>query len=322
MDYINYMGDMSRVARATMNRSGIPEELRDTIMNQTPYGNTNANVKIEFLKECLGGEHVFSKIILLLTLPTYIISDTGLKKVFEYPSWLTDITDEYLNLLKSIQKLPNIFIPFVDIVNQYVRTKSGYVPKYTDDEFIELSSTIVSRFITGNNLDPTSPVAIKIKNFFDTVVNILLKVINDSSSKLNNNPQYILRARLEVKSKIEVFIHCLKRLITVNTDENNHKMIQRLDLKEILDYGKRERESDIEKLRKQNPKKYKNEESIEEGLNELYTIRVEERIERTRRRRQQSKGGRKKYIHSSSSRKKCNSKKRAYKKRSYKNKNI
>ena len=51
MDYINYMGDMSRVARATMNRSGIPEELRDTIMNQTPYGNTNANVKIEFLKD-------------------------------------------------------------------------------------------------------------------------------------------------------------------------------------------------------------------------------------------------------------------------------
>ena len=100
----------------------------------------------------------------------------------------------------------------------------------------------------------------------------------------------------------------------MNKNENNHKIIQRFNLTNILDYGKAERESDIRNLQEQDPKKYRDEWSIAQGLSELYEERQEERS------RRRAQGGRKKNIRSS--RKKRNSKKRTYKKRSYKNKKM
>jgi hypothetical protein len=307
---ITFMKKMSSTARASMSKVGFPVELRDKILDLTPYANDKV---IHFLKEILG-ESEFSRFIYLVTLPTYIASSHSKILLNKYPSWLTDIIEEYLNLLKSVQDLPNIFVPLRQILDEYVKTRGYYEHRYTDQEFIDLSSRIVSAFITDSRLDPAGEVATKIKIFFTNVVNILLKFINDNSSELDI-VQYNLAARLMIKGKIEdIIIHFLRDLIELNKNENNHKIIQRFNLKNILDYGKAERESDIRKLKEQDPKKYSDEWYIAQGLNELYEEREEERSERRR-----AQGGRKKYIRSS--RKKRNSKKRAYKKRSYKNKN-
>lgn len=306
---ITFMKKMSSTARASMSKIGFPVELRDKILDLTPYANDKV---IHFLKGFLG-EHEFSKFIYLVTSPTYIASSHSKILLNKYPSWLTDIIEEYFNLLKSVQDLPNIFVPLRQILDEYVKTRGYYDHRYTDQEFIDLSSRIVSAFITKSHLDPDGEVATKIKIFFTNVVNILLKFINDNSSSLYI-AQYNLAARIMVKGNIESIIHFLRYLIELNKNENNHKIIQRFNLKNILDYGKAERESDIRKLKEQDPKKYRDEWYIAQGLNELYEEREEERSQRRR-----AQGGRKKNIRSS--RKKRNSKKRAYKKRSYKNKN-
>ena len=253
----------------------------------------------------------FQNLIYLVTLPTYIGSSHSKILLNKYPSWLTDIIEEYFNLLKSIQDLPNIFVPLRQIVDEYVKTRGYYEHKYTDQEFIELSNQIVSAFITNSHLDPAGEVATKIKFFFTNVVNILLKFINDNSSSLYIM-QYNLAARLKVQSDIKAIIVFLGDLVELNKNEKNHKFISMFQLKNILDYGKAERESDIRNL--QDLKKYRDEWSIAQGLSEIYEERQEERS------RRRAQGGRKKYIRSS--RKKRNSKKRTYKKRSYKNKKM
>ena len=307
-DVTGVMQKMSSTARSAMRSFGLPLELRDKILDLTPYANDK--VTIQFLKEDMG-EHGFSRFIYLVTLPTYIVSSHSKILLNNYPSWLTDIIEEYFNLLKSIQDLPNIFVPLRQIVNEYVKTRGYYAHRYTYQEFIELSNQIVSAFITNSHLDPAGEVATKIKIFFTDVVNILLKFIDDNSSSLDIT-QYNLAARLKVQSDIQAIIHFLRNLIELNKNENNHKIIQRFNLTNILDYGKAERESDIRNLQEQDPKKYRDEWSIAQGLSELYEERQEERS------RRRAQGGRKKYIRSS--RKKRNSKKRTYKKRSYKNK--
>ena len=310
---ITFMKKMSSTARAAMREIGFPVEIRDQVLNYTPYANDKV---IHFLKENMG-EHEFSRFIYLVTLPTYITSSHSKILLNKYPSWLTDIIEEYLNLLKSIQDLPNIFVPLRQIVNEYVKTRGYYAHRYTYQEFIELYNQIVSAFITNSHLDPAGEVATKIKFFFTNVVNILLKVINDNSSSLDIT-QYNLAARLRVQGNIEdIIIPFLRTLTVLNKNENNHKIIQRFNLKNILDYGKAERESDIRKLKEQDPKQYRDEWSIARGLDELYEERQEERSRR--RQAYAGQGGRKKNIRSS--RKKRNSKKRAYKKHSYKKKN-
>jgi len=285
---ITFMQKMSSTARAAMREVGFPVELRDKILNLTPYANDKV---MHFLKENMG-EHAFSRFIYLVTLPTYITSSHSKILLNKYPSWLTDIIEEYLNLLKSIKDLPNIFVPLRQILDEYVKTRGYYDHRYTDQEFIELSSRIVSAFITNSHLDPAGEVATKIKFFFTNVVNILLKFINDNSSSLDIT-QYNLAARLRVKNNIEdIIIYFLRDLIELNKNEKNHKIIQRFNLKNILDYGKDERESDIRKLQEQDPKKYRDEWSIARGLDELYEERQEERG------RRRAQGGRKKNIRS------------------------
>ena len=313
------MRRMSASARVAMSKVGFPVELRDKILNETSYAYHNKMI-IHFLKENMG-EEAFSRFIYLVTSPMHILTPYGTEIYLRmYPSWLTDVIEEYLNLLKSVQDLPNIFVPLRQILDEYVKTRGYYDPKYSDQEFIDLSSRIVSDFITVSRLDPSHEVATKIKIFFTTVVNILLKVINDNSSELYT-PQLNLSARLRVKGNIQdIIIHFLRDLIELNKDENNHKTIQRFNLENILNYGKFERESDIRDLKKQDPTKYSNEWSIARGLDELYEQRQETRDER-RRQLSFGQGGRKKNIRSS--RKKRNSKKRAYKKRSsYKSKKM
>jgi hypothetical protein len=317
----NFSPPMRRMSQSVTQRMrdiGLPEELSDKILNQTSYALDN-KMTIHFLKENMG-EEAFSRFIYLVTSPMHILTPYRTNILLNmYPSWLTDVIEEYLNLLKSVQDVPNIFVPLRQILDEYVKTSGYYDPKYSDQEFIDLSSRIVSAFITNSRLDPVGEVATKIKNFFTTVVNILLKVINDNSSELYT-PQLNLSARLRLKSDIENIIHFLRDLIELNKDENNHKTIQRFNLKQILDYGKFERESDIRKLQEQDPKQYGDEWSIARGLDELYEERQKTRNER-RRQLSLGQGGRKKNIRSS--RKKRNSKKRAYKKRtSYKNKKM
>ena len=162
IDFTEHMQEMSSTARSAMRSVGFPLELRDKILDLTPYANDK--VTIQFLKEDMG-EHGFSRFIYLVTLPTYIGSSHSKILLNKYPSWLTDIIEEYFNLLKSIQDLPNIFVPLRQIVDEYVKTRGYYAHRYTDQEFIELSNQIVSAFITNSHLDPAGEVATKIKFF-------------------------------------------------------------------------------------------------------------------------------------------------------------
>jgi hypothetical protein len=298
----DFMKKMSTTARRSMVSVGFPVELRDKILDLTPYANDKV---IHFLKENMG-EHDFSRFIYLLTLPTYCIVSSHSKILLnEYPSWLTDIIEGSLNLLKSIQNLPNIFVPLKQILDEFVKTR-GYYDPIPDQEFIDLSSRIVSAFITKSQLDPAGEDTTRIKFYFTNMVNILLKFMNDNSLSLDIT-QYNLAGRLMVQSKIIGIIHFLSDFRVLNKNEQNHKIIQRFNLKKILDYGKSERESDIRKLKKLDPLKYNSEWSIARGLDNLYEERQEERSRR--RQAYSGQGGRRKKYIRSASRKKRNIKK-------------
>jgi hypothetical protein len=258
---------------------------------------TNVSEFVEFMKENFG-EDTFSKLIWKLSTPVTLFRGGRYPDALtEYPSWLTDIMQEFIKLLQNtpeLPELPDIFLPLQEILKIYIPSGRFH------------ALPIVDNFITVNQLDPTSEIATNIKFFFSRVVFILFDFIKKNGESVD------VETRVYVASKIKELIPILKRLIQLNNQ--NKKIIVGLNMEDVVRYGKSERESDIKILKQQDPKYYRDEWSIAQGLDELYEERQEARDERRRQRAYAGQGGRKKNIRSS--RKKRNSKKRAYKKRS------
>lgn len=303
--------------KSVFNRPDLPQVYKN--QNIRHAKETNVSEFVEFMKENFG-EDAFSKLIWKLSTPVTLYRGGRYPHALtEYPSWLTDIMQEFLELLQTtpelpeLPELPDIFLPLQEILKIYIPSGGLHALPITEEDFIKKSNEIVDNFITGIQLDPSSEIATNIKFFYSRVVFILFDFIK------RNGESADVETRVYVVSKIKELIPILKRLVQLNNQ--NKKIIVGLNMEDVVRYGKSERESDIKILKQQDPKYYRDEWSIAQGLDELYEERQEARDERRRQRAYAGQGGRKKNIRSS--RKKRNSKKRAYKKRnSYKNKKM
>jgi hypothetical protein len=302
--------------KSVFNRPNLPDVYKN--QNIRHAKETNASEFVEFMKEHFG-EDTFSKLIWKLSTPVTLFRGGRYPHALtEYPSWLTDIMQEFIELLQNapeLPELPDIFLPLQEILKIYVPSGGLHALPIAEEDFIKKSNEIVDNFINVNQLDPNAEIATNIKFFFSRVVFILFDFIKKNGESVD------VETRVYVASKIKELIPILKRLIQLNNQ--NKKNIIGLNMEDVVRYGKSERESDIKILKQQDPKYYRDEWSIAQGLDELYEERQEARDERRRQRVYAGQGGRKKNIRSS--RKKRNSKKRTYKKRSsysYKNKKM
>ena len=300
--------------KSVFNRPNLPEVYKNQNIRRAKEKSVSEFV--EFMKENFG-EDTFSKLIWKLSTPVTLYRGGRYPHALtEYPSWLTDIMQEFLELLQTtpeLPELPDIFLPLQEILKIYIPSGGLHALPIAEEDFIKQSNEIVDNFITGIQLDPSSEIATNIKIFFSRVVFILFDFIKKNGESVD------VETRVYVVSKIKELIPILKRLIQLNNQ--NKKNIVGLNMEDVVRYGKSERESDIEKLKQQDPKYYRDEWHIAQGLDELYEERQEARDERRRQRAYAGQGGRKKNIRSS--RKKRNGKKRTYKKRSsYKNKKM
>jgi hypothetical protein len=300
--------------KSVFNRPNLPEVYKN--QNIRHAKEKNVSEFVEFMKENFG-EDTFSKLIWKLSTPVTLYRGGRYPYMLtEYPSWLTDIMQEFLELLQTtpeLPELPDIFLPLQEILKIYVPSGGLHALPISEEDFVKRSNEIVDNFITGSQLDPNSEIATNIKLFYSHVVFILFDFIKKNGESVD------VETRVYIVSKINGLIPILKRLIQLNNQ--NKKNIIGLNMEDVVRYGKSERESDIKILKQQDPKYYRDEWSIAQGLDELYEERQEARDERRRQRAYAGEGGRKKNIRSS--RKKRNSKKRTYKKRSsYKNKKM
>ena len=293
--------------KSVFNRPNLPEVYKNQNIRRAKEKSVSEFV--EFMKENFG-EDTFSKLIWKLSTPVTLYRGGRYPHALtEYPSWLTDIMQEFIELLQTtpeLSELPDIFLPLQEILKIYIPSGGLHALPIAEEDFIKQSNEIVDNFITGIQLDPSSEIATNIKIFFSRVVFILFDFIKKNGESVD------VETRVYVVSKIKELIPILKRLIQLNNQ--NKKNIVGLNMEDVVRYGKSERESDIKILKQQDPKYYRDEWSIAQGLDELYEERQEARDERRRQRVYAGQGGRKKNIRSS--RKKRNSKKRAYKKRS------
>jgi hypothetical protein len=298
--------------KSVFNRPDLPQVYKN--QNIRHAKETNVSEFVEFMKDNFG-EDTFSKLIWKLSTPVTLYRGGRYPHALtEYPSWLTDIMQEFLELLQTtpeLPELPDIFLPLQEILKIYIPSGGLHALPIAEEDFIKQSNEIVDNFITGIQLDPSSEIATNIKFFYSRVVFILFDFIKRNSESAD------VETRVYVVSKIKELIPILKRLIQLNNQ--NKKIIVGLNMEDVVRYGKSERESDIKILKQQDPKYYRDEWSIAQGLDELYEERQEARDERRRQRAYAGQGGRKKNIRSSRKKrnsKKRNSKKRAYKKRS------
>ena len=195
--------DMSMAARKSLYRKGIPEGVRELILNKTSYGNS------------LKGSIAFLK--------TRIDKKRFLDLIRDSPLWLLGIIQQFIDLLKLTPNLPPILIPFQAIITLYYPLSSP------DAEYKQTCNGIVERFITENKINPKSAVVKKIKDFFNSVVNVLC------THRVN------LRKDIQNTFIKEIF-PILQELFTLNQSETNHRFIRDIDLKELLEYDQADRE--------------------------------------------------------------------------------
>ena len=110
MSFSNYMNEMSVATRRSLANHKMPEEIRHLILNHTPYGNS-VKRSIDIFKKKVG-EAGFMNLIWAVTSPIYIqqLSHSPIP-LRAYPSWLIEITEQFIDLLKFKSELPPILIP-------------------------------------------------------------------------------------------------------------------------------------------------------------------------------------------------------------------
>ena len=132
---------------------------------------------------------------------------------------------QFIELLKLTPNLPPILIPFQEIITNYY--PSPY-RGFTNPEYKQTCNEIVERFITGNKLNRKITVVQKIKDFFNSVVDVLV------THRVN------LRRDIQNTFITDIF-PILQELFTLNQSETNHRFIRDIDLKELLEYEKAKR---------------------------------------------------------------------------------
>jgi len=279
-EFINHIKDMSSTARATISNKGLPLDLRHEVMDLTPFTKKNSEII------------VVPVVTLVKILSTRFIIRAGSlsgKELKMYPSWLLEITQGFIDLLKYTPHLP----PILDLFKQLLREF-----KMQQQHSREIYDEIIGQFIIKNRLHIHEELAKEIKSFFHGVIHKrdeflrVNGVINDRES------------RMLVNVSIEYIFPILEQLYTLNQNEYYHEMIQHIYL-----------DDEMQKF-KTNPRMY----------DEIDTFDFEnsllDKAEQLREMQEQGQGGKRKKKMRSSTRNSYKKRTRAYKKRSCKHKKM
>ena len=250
--------DKYTTADLSLARKGLPLDLRELILNKTSHANTVKSIE-KYKKNV--GEEKFLDFIELLS------DDTRMQQLVQ----------QFIDLLKIAQNLPPILDPpildpFREIITNYYipPPDPSSVVTFVTADYIQTCDQIVQRFITENGLDPESEPVKKIKAIFTNIVRILIDYYDDNINRLRNIPQYVeeLRHRdhndrtlMMMRSRIQTFtleklFPYLQQLFTLNQSAQNHLFIKDINLKELFEYVKAERDFTIKKLKSEDPSKY------------------------------------------------------------------
>jgi hypothetical protein len=326
------MEEISHTARQGLHALGLPEELRSKILNHTPYGNSVKRSIDIFKKEV--GEAGFITLIWAVISPIHIHQLSGSPfPLHAYPSWLIEIADQYIDLLKFKSDLPPILIPFKEIMDLYspaenlamaIQSPTGF----DAEDYVQKCNAIVERFL-GGSIRPRSPKSPKspksprslrrssrselvkrITLFFNRVIEILIKFFNDNDTGYSGQ---VIRFSVKLRLSRNVFPF-FKMLFTMNSSPETHRtFIQNINFKEWVRYGKAQKEHILRKLKQENPgafRGYNPEDDWAHVKNYAEELDEEEEEEED-----EKKGGRKPKIRSRSySSKTRNNNKRTYKK--------
>jgi len=279
-EFINHIKDMSSTARATISNKGLPLDLRHEVMDLTPFTKKNSEII------------VVPVVTLVKILSTRFIIRAGSlsgKELKMYPSWLLEITQGFIDLLKYTPHLP----PILDLFKQLLREF-----KMQQQHSREIYDEIIGQFIIKNRLHIHEELAKEIKSFFHGVIHKrdeflrVNGVINDRES------------RMLVNVSIEYIFPILEQLYTSNQNEYYHEMIQNIYLDDEM------------KNFENNPRMY----------DEIDTFDFEnlllDKAEQLREMQEQGQGGKRKKKMRSSTRNSYKKRTRAYKKRSCKHKKM
>lgn len=292
--------DMSKTARLSLAKKDLPRDVRDLILSKTQYDNSIGR-NIELVKETVG-EKQFLDFISTLS--------TGRDDSDSDPSWVLEVTQQFIDLLKIVPNLLPILVPFKEIVTNY------YIPshRFSNEEYIQTCNQMVELFIIENNLDPESKLVKKIRDVFSNIVSIFINHIEKIRKRNQYNfdldehraEYYRMRIRNDVQSVFIKLFPFLQQLFILNQSAQNNRFIKDINLKKWLEYTKSERDFTIDRLKRIDPGHYKTYGTSKwnEELKELALKRDEAR----RRRQSQSQGG--------GTKKKMRS--RTYKNKSYK----
>lgn len=264
---------------------------------------------VEFFKEKFThGEYYFTKFIWYLTTPVNSLRGYHFNESDSPSSVLSNIMQEFFDLLKNTPELPQIGVPFIKIIEAFSLPTHD---TFNKEDYIARCNVIVDNFISDKKLDIDDGVAKSIKMFFTNVVSILSDFI------YTRNLQIIPEARIAIGVIMERIWPILEVLIhVIKINKPYHKIIQGFTIEDLIAYGKAEREKDINELKKRNSKTYRLDEyQINQGLDELAEERQEERDERRQQRKYEGKEGGRRRLKTRSIK---TIKRRAYKKRSYK----
>ena len=318
------MEEISHTARQGLHALGLPEELRSKILNHTPYGNSVKRSIDIFKKEV--GEAGFMTLIWAVTSPIHIHQLSGSFPLHAYPSWLIEITEQYIDLLKFKSDLPPILIPFKEIIDMYSPAENLAMaiqspPGFDAEDYVQKCNAIVERFLSGS-IRPKSPkspksprslrseLAKRVTLFFNRVIEILIKFFNDNDTGSSGQ---VVRFSVKLRLLRNMFPF-FKMLFTMNNRPETHRtVIQNINFKEWVSYGKAQKEHILRKLKQENPRAFRGYNPEDDWAHvKNYAEELDEEEEEEE---DEKKGGRKPKIRSRSySNKTRNNNKRTYKK--------
>ena len=271
-EFINYIKKMSSTARATMSNKGLPLDIRHEVMDLTPFTKKNAGIIVVPL------------VTLVKILSTPFIIRAGAfngKELKKYPSWLLEISQGFIDLLKYYPHLP----PVLDLFEQLIQQQQQ------DSLKEEMCDQIIEQFISKNRLNREAK---DIKSYFHGVISKRDKFLHINGVK---NDRF---ACMFVNMGIEYIFPILEQLYIANQNEYYHKMIQNIYL-----------DNEMQKF-KHNPRMYDEIDTFD--FENLLLDKAEQLRE------MQQQGGKRKKKIRASTRKSYKKRKRAYRKHSCKNK--
>ena len=195
-----------------------------------------------------------------VTSPPYILLMTrDTIRLRLYPSWLIEITEQFIDLLKFRSKLPLFLVPFRQIIDlcaaeDIVKAQAPSI--FNAEDYIHRCNEIIEHFIqyireTEPERDSDELVK-RIKLFFNRVIDILIHFF-----KVNNIRNMESQLRFAVKDKLHDMFPFFTTLFRMNREPENHSTFTRnINFKEWIGYGIAEKEHILRNLKQANPSEF------------------------------------------------------------------